>query len=352
MSDRLLDKLDVVKASQRFAVVQELSRLGRTALLNASGDDECTKPPQAFIGPRPVRTRYRPRGSRSVLFDQAVDSEVVSYRRCHARLLVAKPRVLIHCPQNSACTMFALYLCELLNAVCRPDTDCADVDVWHVPESLSYVHKATFNGGGVDNIETSRVTRFTHRILWFRDPVQNYLSLVRKRYCRNCGGFAQKWASVELSYRAHYERTLTPFYDAVIFEEDYYKPARLVALLWRLGLRGDFLEAYKMRGAGNLSTLRITNHMRGFQMGGVDDIRAHGSFRFEKHSTAVSPSPTIRPFFCIAAEAMQNYTPTLFRRYYPQGTHHCVRKSLFDHVDCPLRQGREQDVPQRCIYCT
>ena len=65
------------------------------------------------------------------------------------RLLEAEaPRVLIHCPQNAGCTAFALYLCDLLDAVCRPDTDCNEVVEWHVPRGVAYVHKATLSGHG------------------------------------------------------------------------------------------------------------------------------------------------------------------------------------------------------------
>jgi hypothetical protein len=58
------------------------------------------------------------------------------------------PRVLIHCPQNAGCTAFALYLCELLDAACRPDTDCNEVVEWRVPRGVAYVHKATLSGHG------------------------------------------------------------------------------------------------------------------------------------------------------------------------------------------------------------
>ena len=65
------------------------------------------------------------------------------------RLLEAEaPRVLIHCPQNAGCTAFALYLCDLLDAVCRPDTDCNEVEEWRVPRGVAYVHKATLSGHG------------------------------------------------------------------------------------------------------------------------------------------------------------------------------------------------------------
>ena len=62
------------------------------------------------------------------------------------------PHVLINCPENSGCTMFAFLLCVLIDATaCRPDTAgryCNDHSprLWKVPANVSYVHKSVITG--------------------------------------------------------------------------------------------------------------------------------------------------------------------------------------------------------------
>ena len=114
----------------------------------------------------------------------------------------AAPHVLINCLQNSACSLFALFLCELLNAthspLCIPDSTCEDdgrsltglFKTWP-NESEPMVLKTTISAEGAARRFEQQIeqhTAFTHRILWLREPVQNYMSLIQKPWCGNCGG--------------------------------------------------------------------------------------------------------------------------------------------------------------------
>ena len=235
------------------------------------------------------------------------------------------PRVLIHCPQNAGCTAFALYLCELLDAACRPDTDCNEVPVWNVPRDVAYVHKATLSGTGEpDNPQTSRSIKFTHRILLFRDPVQNYLSLARKNWCNECGGFESKWRTTDTWFRAHYLRDPAGSvlrqewpYNAVVFVEELGQPARLERLLRSIGLvpkHGSYASAMRLRHAGNIS--RIAQHnwdVAGIRMNANDVFQASGNFRPRAEGAGV---PEVRPHYCTVAETMRRYTPSLFATYH------------------------------------
>lgn len=196
-----------------------------------------------------------------------------------------------------------------------------------MPRHVAYVHKATLSGHGEpDNPRVSREIRFTHRLLLFRDPVQNFLSLARKQWCDECGGFENKWRTTDAWFRAHYLRDpdgeaaqlrRTWPYNAVVFVEDLGQPARLGRLLRSIGLapkRGSYASATRLRHAGNLS--RIAQHnweVAGIRMSTTDVEQSAGNYRPRTEGAGV---PEVRPHYCTVAEAMQRYTPSLFAAYH------------------------------------
>ena len=91
---------------------------------------------------------------------------------------------------------------------------------------------------------------YTHRVLFLRDPVQQYLSVRMKPWCANCGGFLRKMAAQEGLLRACLSaagraragdatlRSACPF-DMVIFDRDIFAAlgrGELPQLLAQLGL--------------------------------------------------------------------------------------------------------------------
>ena len=160
----------------------------------------------------------------------------------------------------------------------------------------------------------------------FRDPVQNYLSLARKRWCNECGGFASKWRTTDWWFRAHYLREPTGAaaqlrrtwpYNAVVFIEELGQPARLGRLLQSIGLapkRGTYSSATRLRHAGNLSRLAQHNWAAaGIRMTAPEIEHTAGNFQPRTEGAGV---PEVRPHLCAVAEAMRWYTPSLFAAYH------------------------------------
>jgi hypothetical protein len=181
--------------------------------------------------------------------------------------------VQVECMPNSACTLFVLFLCGQLlaqggNAACFPDVfDCNAVlperKDERQPRPHHYVAKlkfATFWAMG-DGREAPRppcqIDPVTHsyrawarvsptvRILFFKDPLQNYLSLRRKKHCQTCGGMRAKFALADHLFDRVYMRgelraprrggpSAEGQYDAVLFAEDMAEPERLLGTLREL----------------------------------------------------------------------------------------------------------------------
>ena len=250
-----------------------------------------------------------------------------------------RPHILINCPENSGCTTLANVLCVLLRATaCRVDTS-ARSPRWEVGAHISFVHKSIINGyaSGMNSSHNTMRTQlappqsFTHRLLLFRDPVQNYISLVRKPWCENSGGFASKWKAVDLSFQAHYLWRLSPFYDAVLFE-DWMLPQKLYSVLEKLGLGehlidvsgsgNDPLAAFKVEaqaiirdataeknGTASLGALwRQRAAQLGLEVRGMLGGNFHPGQDIAPHSY---PEP------CAAVKAAARYTPHLFAHYHP-----------------------------------
>jgi len=217
------------------------------------------------------------------------------------------PRVLIVCMQNSACTLFALFMCEYLNvSYCQVDNTCdhgAD-DVYLSAlnnTNGSAVIKTTFrdtSGSLSHDLYASHL--FTHRILWFRDPVQNIISLSHKKWCENCKGLVNKLHTLEMMYATFYSRQLVAFFDAVLFEPDFYT-ASLQQILNSLMLFGDAVAAKRL---DTISTGRAK-------------ARRFGNF----HVKIVAP--VRRPLFCFALVAAAKLTPTLYGHFYGGQTVNC-----------------------------
>lgn len=155
--------------------------------------------------------------------------------------------------------------------------------------------------------------------------MQNYLSLARKRWCNECGGFASKWRTTDWWFRAHYLREPTGAaaqlrrtwpYNAVVFVEELGQPARLGRLLQSIGLapkRGTYSSATRLRHAGNLSRLAQHNWAAaGIRMTAPEIEHTAGNFQPRTEGAGV---PEVRPHLCAVAEAMRWYTPSLFAAY-------------------------------------
>jgi hypothetical protein len=248
------------------------------------------------------------------------------------------------------------------------------------------VHKATFNAQGPDGPSATRATTFTHRLLFFRDPVQNYLSLVRKRWCNACGGFRKKWHVADTFFRAHYLRAAdAPAnstrdawpYDAVVFAEDLAHPQQLGELLRHIGLApasGTYLSAMSLRVGGNLSMVVARNRAAGIVMNAADLNTIAGNFR--PRPSALGLAPDVRPHFCEADAAARQYAPALHRHYHgdlprtrlssdlnEQARANCVPGALAAKLPCNERQSQRledalstsrtrRDGVTRCpLYC-
>ena len=156
--------------------------------------------------------------------------------------------------------------------------------------------------------------------------MQNYLSLARKRWCNECGGFASKWRTTDRWFRAHYLRERaddaaqlrrTWPYNAVVFAEELGQPARIGRLLESIGLapkRGTYSSATRLRHAGNLSRLAQHNWAAaGIRMTAPEITHAAGNFQ---PRTEGAGAPEVRPHYCAVAKAMERYTPSLFAAYH------------------------------------
>jgi len=180
------------------------------------------------------------------------------------RSAVSNPRVLITCMENSACTMFALFMCELLNAsICFDDFGPLERVSVYGPSKFrqkmmtrnSLVFKNTFNSFSSqpypdDQQWLAIEASFTHRILWFRDPVQNYQSIIYKMWCNDGGGLRAKFKTMDLAFNSFYKHQLVPYYDLVLFEEDFFEPSVLSRLLSKAGMptsSEQVADAYYLR---------------------------------------------------------------------------------------------------------
>lgn len=131
-------------------------------------------------------------------------------------------RVHLVCPLNGACTAVALLICELLDAGCISDFSCLmqwdprrvyralDKEGQSAEEVRAKWDRRQANLVLKNTISTETASvltatstqwalgssaMFTHRILFLRDPVQQYLSMRLKPWCANCGGFQKKLAA-------------------------------------------------------------------------------------------------------------------------------------------------------------
>mmetsp|Transcript_48741 Transcript_48741/g.80981 ORF Transcript_48741/g.80981 Transcript_48741/m.80981 type:complete len:276 (+) Transcript_48741:83-910(+) len=258
-----------------------------------------------------------------------------------------KPHVLITCPQNSGCTAFANVLCILLRAdACRVDSQ-ENAPRWEPGDNTTFIHKSTINGyqdgpncthtaachqlSSLNTMSTQLASPdvFTHHILLFRDPVQNYISLARKPWCNNNGGFAAKWHATDLSFQAHYLWHLSPFYDAVLFK-DWMESQVLYSVLEQLGLRehlidissGDHLFEALNAEVQTLLRSKVTVSQQPSNTSSLDALWRHraeqlrldltGSLRGDFHpGQPIAPSPY--PAVCKAILAAAQHAPHLFQ---------------------------------------
>lgn len=158
--------------------------------------------------------------------------------------------VLVHCPQNSGCSLFTLHLCWLLDAACQPDLPpCApSVSNQLVSEAClpctslgSWVMKATVVADRFDVFRTHR-HRFARRILFLNDPVKKMQTIMKKHWREDCGGLRAKQQQVDELF-AHRQAE----YDATIYQEDAANWTLLSSHLRRLGLLSPAVQARSHR---------------------------------------------------------------------------------------------------------
>ena len=152
--------------------------------------------------------------------------------------------VIVHCPQNSGCTLFTLYLCQLLGAACQPDLPpCEDKGFGRAPDLLSdkreipWVVKATIVEEKLDVYAHWR-PHFAHSILFLNDPVRQNRSISAKPWRENCGGLETKQRRYDELFASDQKQ-----YDTTIFQDEATNWTRMRPHLHRLGLLSRKVEA-------------------------------------------------------------------------------------------------------------
>lgn len=159
--------------------------------------------------------------------------------------------VAVICLQHSACTVFALYLCELLAVPhhrCISDSEpCASGknssqlwlqrQAWHSAISMAGLYprnvireqqeiavvKLTLSGYSAAALRALDEIGplFTHRILWVREPMQNYFSLAKESWAKLCGGILNKLGTLDSLFAARNGTSGNRLFDFVMRAEDF-----------------------------------------------------------------------------------------------------------------------------------
>eukprot|EP00040_Diaphanoeca_grandis_P035227 m.220898 g.220898 ORF g.220898 m.220898 type:complete len:477 (-) comp33332_c0_seq6:221-1651(-) len=190
--------------------------------------------------------------------------------------------------------------------------------------------------------------KFTHHIVLFKDPVQNFMSLSRKYWCENHGGFREKWHNAETTFKkvASYNRwqdssngNADAEFSAVVFVEDVFDPQTMTTLFERLGLlkyielepgetTDDLLELFTKKLNGGVSNFKLAHpdlditdraafvkfmlsKVRQFPEININFLRL-GNYDGRK------PSNKPYPWFCEALRHTYKLAPTLFSFYHPR----------------------------------
>eukprot|EP00040_Diaphanoeca_grandis_P035228 m.220914 g.220914 ORF g.220914 m.220914 type:complete len:467 (-) comp33332_c0_seq8:38-1438(-) len=188
--------------------------------------------------------------------------------------------------------------------------------------------------------------KFTHHIVLFKDPVQNFMSLSRKYWCENHGGFREKWRTTETTFkkvasRSRWQDSSTENVDAefsaMVFVEDIYKPRRMTTLFERLGLlkyielepgetTDDLLELFTNKFKSAVNTLKgsypnlssasaleslIMTSLKQYPLINRRFVQI-GNYNGRK------PSNRLYPFFCEGAHHTYKLAPKLFEFYHSE----------------------------------
>jgi hypothetical protein len=318
-------------------------------------------------------------------------------------------RVHVVCPSNGACTAFTLALCTLLEAGCVSDFSCLTpmqqddirllkalapsattslqtLDMWRRSRA-SVVVKNTISSGApailerltanvrlpqtakpswLERLDASRSARpvassawphsgfFSHRILFLRDPVQQYLALRVKYWCDNCGGFAEKIAAQEaLLRRCLRGRSVSCPFDAVLFDSDLYSAA-LPQLLAMLGLLPQNSSSLISRVLHCFQIRPEVIRARNAQLKLPADLMSLGNMQ----GSELQPRLSVKrdSYNCGVEQRARTLMPTLFALYHPSscmGPH--VRNgtdaAVIDQLDHARGRRNSKERARRCGYC-
>jgi len=173
---------------------------------------------------------------------------------------------------------------------------------------------------------------FTHRVLFLRDPVQQYLSARLKSWCHNCGGFMAKLGAQErllqsclaVSSRPHSsgmsmtseEAASSCPFDIVLFDRDILAAAEagvLPAFFARLGLvPASVASAY---GSQRVRVQVQVRRERNRQLSLAAKLVSLGNM----HGDSFTPHLVMRraSWSCDVASRVKELMPTLYGIYHP-----------------------------------
>ena len=211
-------------------------------------------------------------------------------------------------------------------------------------------HAAAAEASGGGDRGGGAIGVFTHRVLFLRDPVQQYLSVRVKYWCANCGGFLSKLQAQERLLRgclsvarrlpsssssaaaAGSSAADCPF-DVVLFDRDVYAAigrGELPQLLASLGL----LPAALAGGNGTGTPLRVHDRARRARNAALG-LSAKLVNRGNMRGNSLQPrlATRRRSWSCSVATRVQALLPTLYRLYHPQ---HCRGPRVLNESDAEV----------------
>ena len=97
-----------------------------------------------------------------------------------------------------------------------------------------------------------------------------------------------KFVIAEMMFINHFEHRLTPWFDLILFEHDFFVPERLSSILRAVGLNGNLSRGYALPG---------------FDQG--------GNFR------GPILAPILYPQYCFAVGAARSLSPRLYAHFHP-----------------------------------
>lgn len=181
--------------------------------------------------------------------------------------------------QNSACTAFTLFLCELLSAdLCIADVAPGDPDYWVSHYNLSHynqtvpfnfetiahhwisiinasrysstiVVKLTTTSYGTQATAYDRINdliEWTDHIYWFRNPLATYSSLDHKFFRNEGGSLEQKLAFADEDFYNNCCQSNSGRYTACINDQILIKPAALEVWLHTRGFPTDVARGLQL----------------------------------------------------------------------------------------------------------